>query len=154
MKKIVPFLWLNKGDAKKAAEYYKKIFGGKIIGRPEIYNDTPSGKVDVYTVDIFNQRFILMGAGPEFTFNESISFTINCKNQAEIDYYWKKLTTNGGRESQCGWLKDKFGVSWQIVPIQLNKLMTKENAPRIMQAMYKMKKIIIGDLVLASKKTN
>lgn len=88
-------------------------------------------------------------AGPQFKFTEAISFVVDCEDQKEVDYYWEKLTADGGEESQCGWLKDKFGLSWQIVPRQLNELMAdpdKEKADRVMQAMLKMKKIIIADL--------
>jgi predicted 3-demethylubiquinone-9 3-methyltransferase (glyoxalase superfamily) len=113
---------------------------------PESYSDTPSGTVDIYTIELSDQKFTLMNAGPQFKFNEAISFVIECKDQEEVDYYWKKLTTDGGEEGMCGWLKDKFGVSWQVVPRRFNELVNdddKEKAERVMQAMLKMNHVKI-----------
>jgi predicted 3-demethylubiquinone-9 3-methyltransferase (glyoxalase superfamily) len=103
------------------------------------------------TVDFIanGQKFIALNGGPLFQFNESISFVVNCKTQKEIDYYWKKLTAQGGREVQCGWLRDKFGISWQIVPAGFQKMMdgkNKEGSRRAFSAMFKMKKFEIAKL--------
>lgn len=148
MQKITPFLWFDK-EAREAAKFYATVFKESKINSPVTLDGTPSGSVDVISIELFGQDFTLMSAGPEFTFNESISFVIDCKDQEEVDYYWEHLTADGGQESQCGWLKDKFGVSWQVVPRQLNELLgdpDPEKAKRTMQAMLHMKKIIIEDL--------
>ena len=148
MQKIIPFLWFEK-DAMKVAKYYCSIFKDSKIKNSTIISDTPSGTVEIVTVALFGRDFTLMSAGPLFKFNEAISFVVDCKDQKEVDYYWKKLTADGGEESMCGWLKDKYGLSWQIVPQQLNILMgdkNKEKAGRVTQAMLKMKKIDIKKL--------
>ena len=148
MQKITPFLWFDK-EAREAAKFYTSVFKESKIKSPVSLDDTPQGTVDIISLELFGQDFTLMSAGPEFKFNESISFVIDCVDQEEVDYYWDHLTSNGGAESQCGWLKDKFGVSWQVVPRQLGELMSdpdQEKAGRTMQAMLKMKKIIISDL--------
>jgi predicted 3-demethylubiquinone-9 3-methyltransferase (glyoxalase superfamily) len=148
MQKIVPFLWFDK-EAGEAAKLYTSVFKDAKIKNADTLSDTPSGNVEVIVIELFGQEFQLMSAGPYFKFNEAISFVVNCKDQEEVDYYWNALTANGGQESQCGWLKDKFGVSWQIVPTILGKLTTdpdKEKAKRAIQAMLKMKKIVIADL--------
>ena len=105
--------------------------------------------MEIVTVALFGRDFTLMSAGPLFKFTEAISFVVDCKDQKEVDYYWNKLTADGGEESMCGWLKDKYGLSWQIVPQQLNILMgdkNKEKAGRVTQAVLKMKKIDIKKL--------
>ena len=104
--------------------------------------------------EIEGQEFIALNGGPIFKFNESISFVVNCKTQKEVDYYWKRLTAGGGQEVQCGWLKDKFGVSWQIVPTVLNELMSAKDtvkSQRVMAAMLKMVKLDIKKLKAAAK---
>ena len=143
--KITPFLWFEK-EAKKAAEFYISVFRDGKIKNESIMTDTPSGTVEIVTIEIFGQDFTLMSAGPQFKFTEAISFVIDCQNQEEVDYYWGKLTTNGGEESQCGWLKDKYGLSWQVVPKQLGELMSKDTSGRVMAAMLQMKKIDIAKL--------
>lgn len=148
IQKITPFLWFDK-EAREAARFYTSLFPSSKVLSSETYSDTPSGTVEVYTIELFGQRFTLMNAGPLFTFNEAISFVIDCKDQEEVDYYWEKLTADGGEESMCGWLKDKFGVSWQVVPRRFNELVTdndKEKAGRVMQTMLKMKKLDIAEL--------
>lgn len=145
MQKITPFLWFDK-EARQAAKFYTSVFKDSKLNSPISLEDTPSGTVDVISIQLFGQDFTLMSAGPEFKFTEAISFVIDCKDQEEVDYYWEKLTAGGGEESQCGWLKDKFGVSWQVVPQQLSVLLgspDREKAGRAMQAMLKMKKIEI-----------
>lgn len=146
--KITPFLWFD-NQAREAAKLYTSVFKDAKMLTEEKLDDTPSGTVEVITIELFGMTFTLMSAGPEFKFNESISFVIDCEDQAEVDYYWEKLTENGGEESQCGWLKDKFGVSWQVVPRQLNELMSDpdpKKSANVVQAMLKMKKIIVADL--------
>ncbi len=147
--KITPFLWFD-NQAREAAKFYTSVFKESKMKTPvTTYGDTPSGTVDIITIELFGQDFTLMSAGPQFKFNEAISFVIDCENQEEVDYYWEKLTADGGKESQCGWLKDKFGVSWQVVPRALNELMGDKDpgkAGRVMQAMLKMKKIELKKL--------
>lgn len=153
MQKITPFLWFDK-EARQAAKFYTSIFKGSKIKGTDTFSDTPSGAVDVVAIELMGQEFILMSAGPQFKFNESISFVINCETQEEVDYYWEKLTGDGGQESQCGWLKDKFGLSWQVVPTILNKLLQDKDpkkSGRAMQAMLQMKKIDIEKLKKASE---
>ncbi|HUQ84862.1 MAG TPA: VOC family protein [Candidatus Limnocylindrales bacterium] len=150
MQKITPFLWFDK-EAREAAKLYTSIFKDSKLHNPETIDDTPSGAVDIVSIELFGQQFTLMSAGPNFKFNEAISFVVNCDGQEEVDYYWEKLTAEGGEESQCGWLKDKFGVSWQIVPKQLTELMSKDKSGRVMQAMLQMKKIVVSDLQKAAE---
>lgn len=145
MQKITPFLWFDK-EAEKAAKFYTSVFKNAKTTDPNILKDTPSGEVQIYTIELMGQQFTLMNAGPLFKFNEAISFVIDCENQDEVDYYWKELTSDGGQESRCGWLKDKFGVSWQVVPRQLGELIAKDPTGRVMSAMLKMNKIEIVDL--------
>lgn len=145
MQKITPFLWFDKGKASEAARFYAAVFKDSKIHNPETLSDTPSGNVEIISIELSGQQFTLMGAGPEFTFNEAISFVINCDGQAEVDYYWNALTQEG-QESQCGWLKDKYGVSWQVVPKQLNELLGKDSSGKVMQCMLGQKKIIISEL--------
>ncbi len=146
-KKITPFLWFDK-NLKEITDFYISVFPEAKLTSNGALSDTPSGNVETATLEIFGQELNMMTAGPMFKFNEAISFVISCENQEEVDYYWEKLT-DGGTESQCGWLKDKYRLSWQIIPTALPKLLSdpdKEKAGRVMQAMLKMKKIIIADL--------
>ncbi len=148
MNKITPFLWFDK-NLKEITDYYISIFpGAKVTSKGEL-SDTPSGDVETATIEIFGQEFSLMTAGPLFKFNEAVSFMISCKDQVEIDYYWDKLTTNGGQESMCGWCKDKYGLSWQVVPDTMSEMMstgTKEQIGRVTQAFLKMKKFDLKKL--------
>ena len=133
---IYPCLWFD-GNAKAAAEFYCSVFKNS-----SIINDTPM----VVVFELNGNKFMGLNGGPMFRFNEAVSFVVNCETQEEIDYYWDKLT-EGGEESMCGWLKDKFGLSWQIVPAILGKLMSDpEKAPRVMQAFMQMKKFDIEKL--------
>ena len=148
MQKITPFLWFEK-DAVKVAKYYTSIFNDSKIKNSRTIGDTPSGTVEIVTIELFGQDFTLMSAGPQFKFTEAVSFVVDCNDQKEVDYYWEKLTADGGAESMCGWLKDKYGLSWQIVPKQLNEFLgdkDKKKAGRVMQAMLQMKKIDIAKL--------
>jgi len=157
MPKITPFLWFD-NQAEEAMNFYVSIFsegpGGKNskIGSVARYGDAgpgPKGSVMTASFQLDGQEFIALNGGPIFKFTEAISFVVNCENQEEIDYYWNNLTTSGGQESQCGWLKDKFGLSWQIVPTVLSKLLSDKDpkrGQRVMQALMPMKKLIIADL--------
>lgn len=145
MKKITPFLWFDT-QAEEAMNFYLTVFKDSKAGS---INKLPDGKIVTATFTLENQEFFCINAGPQFKFNEAISFFINCENQEEVDYYWEKLYTNGGQEGQCGWVKDKFGLWWQVVPSALNKLMSdpdREKAGRVMQAMMQMKKIEVAEL--------
>lgn len=147
MQKITPFLWFDK-EARAAAEFYVSVFKDAQILDSSTLKDTPSGTVEVITLRLFGQEYQLMSAGPLFKFNEAISFVVNCETQEETDYYWEKLSAVPEAEA-CGWLKDRFGVSWQIVPKQLTKLLNDPDpakAARVMQTMLQMKKIDIVSL--------
>ncbi|MBI4732792.1 MAG: VOC family protein [Chloroflexi bacterium] len=146
MKKITPFLWFDK-NAEEAMNFYVSIFKNSKIG--SIQRAGPYGPVMSVTFQLEGQDFMALNAGPEFKFNEAISFFVGCKTQEEVDELWEKLTADGGEESQCGWLKDKFGLSWQIIPAALGELLGDKDAgkaARVMQAMLKMKKIDIAGL--------
>jgi predicted 3-demethylubiquinone-9 3-methyltransferase (glyoxalase superfamily) len=145
---IVPHLWYDK-VAREAAEFYTSIFADSRILNVTTLADTPSGNVEIITFELLGQRFMAIGAGPEFTFNESISFMVRCETQDEIDYYWEKLTAGGGQEGQCGWLKDKYGLSWQVVPAAMDEIMggsDAETRARVTQAFLKMTKFDIAAL--------
>ncbi|HLF87313.1 MAG TPA: VOC family protein [Anaerolineales bacterium] len=141
MQKITPYLWFD-DQAEEAMEYYTSIFpNSKIV---ETMRPNPDGPILGGTFEIHGQEFMLLNGGPQFKFNESISLFVKCETQEEVDYLWNKLTTDGGEESMCGWLKDKYGLSWQIIPNLLGQLMgdpDPEKAQRVMQAMLKMRKI-------------
>ena len=138
-KQLYPCLWFD-GNAKAAADFYCSVFKNS-----QIISDIPM----VVTFELNGTRFMGLNGGPMFKFTEAVSFVVECENQGEIDYYWNKLT-EGGEESQCGWLKDKFGVSWQIIPAILEELMSDpEKSQRIFQALMPMKKIEIEKLINA-----
>jgi predicted 3-demethylubiquinone-9 3-methyltransferase (glyoxalase superfamily) len=145
--KVTPFLWFDK-EAVEAARFYTTVFKGSKIKDSRKLENTPSGTVEIITMDLAGQEFTLMSAGPLFKFNESISFVVNCESQEEIDYYWKMLSAVPEAE-QCGWLKDKFGLSWQIVPVEMEEMMhngTKEQIARVTEAFLKMKKFDVAKL--------
>jgi len=145
--KIVTHLWFEK-EAKEAAEFYCSVFPNSKITSVRTIHDTPSGDCDVVSFTIFNQSFIGISAGPLFKFNESISFMVYCDTQDEIDYYWEKLSALPESE-QCGWLKDKYGLSWQIIPVVFDEMMQSsdsEKVKRVTQAFLKMKKFDIATL--------
>ncbi len=150
MQQITPFLWFN-DQAEEAARFYVSIFkNSKIHNTTRYPKDSPGaeGKVMVVNFELDGQQFIALNGGPAFKFNEAISFQIECKDQVEVDHYWEGLSS-GGEQVQCGWLKDKFGLSWQVVPIQLGKLMNDpdpEKVYRVNQAMLKMVKLDIQEL--------
>lgn len=146
MKKITPFLWFD-GKAEEAMKFYTTVFKNSKVLDVSYYPEggpAPAGSVMTATFEINGQEFIGLNAGPMFKFNEAVSFYIECETQEEIDYYWEKLTADGGRPSQCGWLKDKFGLSWQVASnamLEVWQSADKERATRAMQAMMKMTKI-------------
>jgi predicted 3-demethylubiquinone-9 3-methyltransferase (glyoxalase superfamily) len=155
MQKITPFLWFDH-QADEAAKFYTTVFKKSKLGRILRYGEEaakttgrPVGSVLTIEFEIEGQKFVALNGGPIFKFNESISFVVNCETQEEVDYFWERLTADGGQESQCGWLKDKFGVSWQVVPtVLIDMLHDKDSgkSERVMQAMLQMKKIDIGKL--------
>jgi predicted 3-demethylubiquinone-9 3-methyltransferase (glyoxalase superfamily) len=146
MPNITPHLWFDK-EADEAANLYCSIFpNSQILERQSFDNTGPSGTETVTSVtfEVAGQRVIGLNAGPHFKFDEAFSFFVECDTQEEVDEYWDKLIADGGQESQCGWLKDKFGLSWQIIPKLLGELLRdedKDRANRVMQAMLQMKKI-------------
>jgi predicted 3-demethylubiquinone-9 3-methyltransferase (glyoxalase superfamily) len=157
MRPITPCLWFD-GKAEEAARLYTSLFPNSHVDKVHrAPADFPSGKAgDVLTVDftLNGTPFIALDGGPEFKFNEAVSFTVDCENQAEVDRYWSALLANGGEESVCGWLKDRFGVSWQIVPKRLNELLDgddREGAKRAMEAMLGMVKLDVAQLEAAYK---
>lgn len=153
--KITPFLWFDK-EAEEAAKFYTSVFKNSKINSITKYGKAgPGAEGSVMTVsfEIEGQPVTALNAGPAFKFNESFSFVVSCKTQEEVDMYWEKLTAGGGQESMCGWVKDKFGFSWQITPTRLIELISGKDAKkaqRAMEAMMKMKKIIIADIEKAA----
>ncbi len=148
--KIVPHLWYDT-QAKEAAEFYCSIFPDSEIASVTTLTETPSGDCDVVSFTLCGQPFLAISAGPYFKFNESISFMVNCDTQEEIDHYWEKLSAVPEAE-QCGWLKDKYGLSWQIVPSIMNDMMRSTDAEkvgRVTRAFLKMKKFDIATLQAA-----
>lgn len=140
--KITPFLWFE-SQAKEAAEYYVGIFPDS-----RIVSENPF----VVTFEICGQRFSTLNGGPHDQFNDAVSFMVDCKDQQEVDHYWNRLIADGGRESMCGWLKDKYGVAWQIVPEALPRLINhpdRARAQKAIDAMLKMRKIVVAELEAA-----
>jgi predicted 3-demethylubiquinone-9 3-methyltransferase (glyoxalase superfamily) len=155
--KITPCLWFD-SEAEEAAKFYVSVFKNSKMGTVTRYgkegfeiHSRPEGSVMVAEFELEGQKFVGLNGGPHFKFSEAISFQVNCDTQEEIDYFWSALQKGGGKEQQCGWLKDRFGLSWQIVPSVMGKLMTEspEKAERVMAAMLKMIKIDIAALELA-----
>lgn len=151
MPAIKPCLWFDT-QAEEAAKFYVSIFKNSKLGNLSYYGEgapLPKGTVLTATFYLDGQEFMALNGGPVFKFSEAISFVVTCQTQPEIDDYWKKLTTGGGQEVQCGWLKDKFGLSWQIVPAALGEMM-KDKDPaktnRVMKALMQMIKLDIGGL--------
>ena len=145
--KITPHLWFDK-EAKEAAEFYASIFPNSKIANVATIRGTPSGDCDVVSFELSGQAFIAISAGPLFKFNESISFVVHCDTQEEIDYYWDKLSAVPEAE-QCGWLKDKYGLSWQIVPAIMDEILKdkdEKKIARVTEAFLKMKKFNIAEL--------
>lgn len=155
MPKITPFLWFdnNLGDALK---FYASIFPDAKIGKLNNLSDVGAKEftnVSTATFTLMGQEFMAMNAGPTFKFNEAVSFFVDCEDQKEVDYYWARLTADGGEESRCGWLKDKFGLSWQIVPRVLSQLLgdpEKARRDRALKAMLQMRKLDVAELERAA----
>ncbi|MEO5594671.1 MAG: VOC family protein [Chitinophagaceae bacterium] len=153
--KITPFLWFN-NNAEEAMNFYAAIFKNAkfdILSRWGENGMGPKGSVMSATFELEGQKFMALNGGPMFSFTEAISFFVNCETQEEVDMFWEKLS-EGGATSRCGWLKDKFGLSWQIIPSALGELLGSKDAgvsKRVMQAMMQMDKIIIADLKKAAE---
>ena len=150
--KITPCLWVETTDAKAVADYYLSIFkDGRLKEHRQYKNpaEAGGGHFETAIIDIADIELSILAAGPYFKFNESVSFVINCKDQAEVDYYWNALTSNGGQESSCGWCKDKYGLSWQVVPVAYFDLINSadpEIRARAIKNTLKQKKIILSEL--------
>ena len=155
MQKITPCLWYSH-QAEEAMKFYCSIFRNSKELKVTRYGSTgpgPEGSVMTAVFELEGQQFIALNAGPQFKFTEAISFVVNCKSQEEIDYFWESLSA-GGEKSRCGWLKDKFGLSWQVVPENMEDLISGKDPGtnnRVMEAMMKMDKLIIADLEKAAK---
>jgi predicted 3-demethylubiquinone-9 3-methyltransferase (glyoxalase superfamily) len=155
MQKITPFLWFD-DQAEEAVNFYVSLFQNSKIGRIFRYTKEaaqktgrPVGSVLTIEFEIEGQKFVALNGGPLFKFNESISFVVNCETQEEVDYFWETLTANGGEESACGWLKDRFRVSWQVVPTVLIDMLHDPDpakSGRVMESVLQMKKIDIKTL--------
>jgi predicted 3-demethylubiquinone-9 3-methyltransferase (glyoxalase superfamily) len=150
MPRITPFLWFD-NQAEEAAKHYVSIFPNSKIVKVARYGDAgpgPKGSVMTVVFQLDGQEFIALNGGPQFKFTEAVSFSIDCKTQQEVDDYWEKLS-RGGQQQPCGWLKDKYGLSWQVNPRVLGEMLSDPDpakSRRVMEAMLKMKKIVIKDL--------
>ena len=155
MQKIAPFLWFDK-NAEDAAKFYTSIFKNSKIRKITRYGDAgpgPKGSVMTVEFELEGQEFIALNGGPRFKFTEAVSFVVNCKTQKEVDKFWEKLS-EGGEKGPCGWLKDKFGLWWQVVPAVLDKMLRDpdpEKSQSVMRAMLKMSKLDIAALERAYK---
>jgi predicted 3-demethylubiquinone-9 3-methyltransferase (glyoxalase superfamily) len=152
--RIVPNLWFDT-QAEEAAQFYISVFGTGRILSVSRYTDAgprPAGTVMSVEFELDGQRFVAINGGPQFTFDEAVSFQIDCKDQDEVDFFWEKLT-EGGQESQCGWLKDRYGLSWQVVPSGMDEIFSgpdPRRAERAMQAMFGMRKLDVAALRAAA----
>src|SRR5882672_1651539 len=155
MQKITPFLWFD-GNAEEAANFYISIFKNSKMGKISRYGDAgpgPKGSAMSVTFQLEGQEFFALNGGPHFSFTPAISFFVNCETQQEVDNFWEKLS-EGGEKQRCGWLRDKFGVSWQVVPTVLGQLLQDKDAEkskRVMNAMLKMDKLDIASLKRANE---
>ena len=155
MQRIAPFLWFD-SNAEEAANFYVSIFKNSKVGHISRYGEAgpgPKGSVMVVTFELDGQELMALNGGPQFKFSEAISLVVNCKNQEEVDYYWERLSA-GGQKVECGWLKDKFGLSWQVVPTILGELLADKDPQkleRVMKAMLQMKKIDVAGLKRAAE---
>jgi predicted 3-demethylubiquinone-9 3-methyltransferase (glyoxalase superfamily) len=151
MQQITPFLWFD-NNAEEAMNFYTSVFKDSVVITVTRYGDAgpgPKGTVMTCAFELNGQRFTALNGGPHFKFTEAVSFVINCADQDEVDYYWDQLAAEGGQESQCGWLKDKFGLSWQVVPEELPKLLSSGDAAktqRVMAELMQMKKLDVDKL--------
>jgi predicted 3-demethylubiquinone-9 3-methyltransferase (glyoxalase superfamily) len=152
--KIVPNLWFDT-QAEEAAEFYISVFGSGRVLHVTRYTDAgpgPAGSVMTVEFEVAGQRYVGINGGPMFSFTEAVSFQVNCADQAEVDHFWDRLT-DGGEESQCGWLKDRYGLSWQIVPVGMEEYLTDadpERSRRAMEAMLTMRKIDLAAIRAAA----
>ncbi|MFM1999375.1 MAG: hypothetical protein RL204_1322 [Bacteroidota bacterium] len=152
IQKITPCLWVETTDAKAVVDYYLSIFKDAKLKEHHKYTNPPEaggGDFETAIMEINGMEFSILAAGPYFKFNESVSFVINCKDQAEVDFYWNALTTNGGQESSCGWCKDKYGLSWQVVPVEYFELINSPDPKVREKALFNtlsQKKIILSEL--------
>ena len=159
MQKITPFLWFD-DKAEEAATFYTSIFKNSKIGKVARYDESgekasgrPKGSVMTVEFELDGQEFVALNGGPQYTFSPAVSFVVNCETQQDVDHYWTRLSA-GGKEIQCGWLTDKYGLSWQIVPTVLGELLSDKDAAkaqRVMIAMLKMVKLDIKKLKQAAK---
>lgn len=155
MPEIVPCLWFDT-QAEEAAEFYVSVFPNSRITAVDRYGEAgprPAGTVLTAGFELDGKPFLALNGGPEFTFSEAVSMQVFCADQDEVDHYWTSLTADGGTESQCGWLKDRFGFSWQVVPTRLTELLQDADparAQRAMKAMLGMRRIVIADLEAAA----
>jgi predicted 3-demethylubiquinone-9 3-methyltransferase (glyoxalase superfamily) len=155
MQKFTPFLWFDT-EGEEAARFYTSIFPNSRIVNVSYYGEgapRPAGMIMTVEFELDGQTFVALNGGPDFTFTEAISFQVSCETQEEVDTYWSKLTVDGGEEGPCGWLKDKYGLSWQVTPTALPRLLADpdpEKAQRVMAAMLRMKKIEIAELERAA----
>lgn len=153
--KIVPNLWFDT-EAEEAADFYVSVFRNSRVVNVTRYTEAgprPAGMVMTVEFELDGQRFVGINGGPQFKFDEAVSFQIECEGQDEVDYFWERLT-DGGEESQCGWLRDRFGLSWQVVPAGMEELFADpdpERARRAMEAMLKMRKIDVEELRRAAE---
>jgi predicted 3-demethylubiquinone-9 3-methyltransferase (glyoxalase superfamily) len=153
--KITTFLWFD-GQAEEAVNFYTSIFKNSKVLNTTRYGDAgpgPKGSVMTIEFDLDGQTFTAINGGPEFKFTEAISLVVHCQTQEEVDYFWEKLPADGGKTIECGWLKDKFGLAWQVTPDILLELIADsdtEKSQRVMKAMMKMKKIDIAEIERAA----
>jgi predicted 3-demethylubiquinone-9 3-methyltransferase (glyoxalase superfamily) len=156
MQKITPFLWFD-NQAEEAVNFYVSVFKNSKVGTIARYGDSgpgPKGSVMTIAFELDGQNFTALNGGPHFKFTEAISLVVNCANQEEVDYFWEKLTADGGQEVQCGWLKDKYGLSWQVVPKILPELVQSgdpKKSERVMKALMQMKKLDVAKLKEAAE---
>lgn len=151
--KITPFIWFNL-NAEEAVALYTSTFKNSRVINTTRYGDgapVPKGTVMTIAFELAGQKLIALNGGPQFKLNEAFSLVVACDSQAEIDEYWEKLTANGGTPQACGWLKDRFGLCWQIVPTKLTEMITGPNAGRVMQALFQMIKLDLAKLEAAAQ---
>lgn len=152
MQKITPCIWIESTDAKAVADYYLSIFKDGTLKEHHSYKNPPEaggGEFETAIIEIAGVELFILAAGPFFKFNESVSLVINCKDQAEVDYYWNALTENGGEESNCGWCKDRYGLSWQVVPVEYFDLINSDDPivrEKAMKKTMEQKKLILSEL--------
>ena len=158
MQKITPFLWFN-NQAEEAVNFYVAVFkNSKVKEMTRYTGEEPSGKkgsVMTVSFELDGQEFVALNGGPQFKFTEAVSFVVNCETQEEIDYYWEKLSSGGGEEVQCGWVTDKYGLSWQVVPAKIREwARDPAGFQRVMHAVMQMKKLDIATLEKAYAQPN